>query len=145
MEFTIEPFEAEMAKACAVIAATAPDPWRQEAFENLAGQKNHLCFVAVAAAEPVGFACFLAVHETADLQLVAVDPAQRRKGVARALLAHGCEQLKKQGVGRVLLEARSGNKGALGLYESLGFTPLALRRGMYQNPAEDGILMAKLL
>lgn len=143
--FEIVPFAPQMAGACAAIAQNAPDPWGLDVFERLPGQPLQRCFVAVADETPIGFACFLAVAETADLQLVAVAPENRRQGVARALLAHAFEVLPKAGVERVLLEVRQSNQEALALYRAFGFKTLAQRKGMYTAPKEDGFLMALVL
>ena len=42
-----------------------------------------------------------------------------------------------------LLELRAGNREALGLYESLGFRRLGVRRAYYSAPAEDALLLVR--
>ncbi len=47
---------------------------------------------------------------------------------------------------RVLgLEVRVSNAGAQGLYRTLGFRLVGLRRGYYKAPTEDALLMAMRL
>ena len=142
---TIVPYAASLAKALAAIAAAAPDPWALEVFEKLPEQPHKRCFVALLGGEVAGFACFLALEGSADLELLAVAPARRRRGLGEALLRHGFEALCGEGIRRCLLEVRAGNTAAIALYEKLGFQTLALRKGMYQHPAEDGLLMARAL
>lgn len=131
--------------ACAAFASAAPDPWRREDLEQAIAGENHRCFAALQGGRPVGFACFLTVGDSADLQLIAVAPEHRRHGVAKALLGHALGQLQAQGVGQVLLEVRVSNRGALALYRGLGFVQLATRPAMYGRPQEDGLLMARPL
>lgn len=138
-----EPLGPARLDACAAIAAAAPDPWSRDALARAMDDENHPCFVALAGDEPLGFACFLALGDTADLQLIAVREDARRQGAAEALLRHCLPQLAARGAARVLLELRQSNAAALGLYRKLGFEELAKRPGLYQNPAEDGILMGK--
>jgi ribosomal-protein-alanine N-acetyltransferase len=42
-----------------------------------------------------------------------------------------------------LLELRAGNRGALALYESLGFRARSRRRGYYQQPLEDALVLVR--
>lgn len=141
MALSIVPMTPAMAGPCAKIAGTAPDPWRQEDFERAVKDENRRCFAALHNGAVAGFACFLALCGSADLQLVAVAPGCRRQGVAKALLRYAIVQLRDEGVKRVLLEARASNSGAIVLYRGLGFVHLASRPGMYARPKEDGVLM----
>ncbi len=137
----IGPLAAWMLPALGRIAQTAPDPWREDDLRPCLQGENHPCFVALWQGRPAGFACFLAVADTADLQLIVVDPALRGRGLGRALLSESLTALQGRGLQRVLLEVRCGNQSALGLYQSFGFKTLARRPGMYRNPAEDGFLL----
>ena len=76
---------------------------------------------------------------------VAVDPGQRRKGVARALLmrelTHEREHELARGPVRWFLEVRASNVAAIRLYETVGFEHCGRRPGYYQQPAEEAIVM----
>ncbi len=52
---------------------------------------------------------------------VAVDPAYRRRGIARELTIAAMERIRKRGVNSVWLHVREENPAALNLYTSLGF------------------------
>lgn len=54
------------------------------------------------------------------LYRVGVDPAHRRKGVARALAAHGFEALRAQGIPRAMLFVLTDNEEAASFWESVG-------------------------
>jgi mycothiol synthase len=75
--------------------------------------------------------CSVSAEENARLRrhdgwvaLMATRPAYRGKGLGRALLLAGLEQLKAQGVERALLGTQSKNTSARQLYESAGFRTL---------------------
>jgi [ribosomal protein S18]-alanine N-acetyltransferase len=65
---------------------------------------------------------------------IAVVPAFRRRGIAKALL----DRLPKA---EVFLEVRESNLAARRLYHAAGFHEAGLRRGYYQNPPEGAIVM----
>jgi ribosomal-protein-alanine acetyltransferase len=75
--------------------------------------------------------------DEAEILTLAVHPEHRRRGAGSALLrtflAGRC--------GRVLLEVRSSNLPARRLYERFGFTEFARRRGYYQSPPEDAVVL----
>lgn len=131
--------------ACQKIMAQAPDPWAADVLERAMDAENRYIPVVLLNGEAVGLACFLLVPESADLQQIVVAKAARGQGVAAALLTHGLAEIKKSGVQQCLLEVRAQNAPALALYKGCGFKALATRRGMYKNPQDDGILMAKEL
>jgi ribosomal protein S18 acetylase RimI-like enzyme len=54
----------------------------------------------------------------------AVDPAWRGQGIGRDALRRACRQLREQGATQIGLEVEVENDRALGLYTSLGFTPV---------------------
>ena len=55
----------------------------------------------------------------------AVDPAMQGRGIGREVLRRTCRKLFDEGVYKIGLEVATQNEGALGLYTSIGFRPLA--------------------
>lgn len=53
-----------------------------------------------------------------------VDPAVQGRGIGRAALRYACRQLRAEGARRIGLEVDVDNDRALGLYTSVGFTPV---------------------
>ncbi|HET6866470.1 MAG TPA: GNAT family N-acetyltransferase [Solirubrobacteraceae bacterium] len=53
-----------------------------------------------------------------------IEPPLRGRGIGRAALRHACEQLREEGAQRIGLEVDVENDHALGLYTSVGFTPV---------------------
>ena len=47
----------------------------------------------------------------------------------------------RNGVERFSLEVRASNTPAIGLYRKLGFRQEGLRKGYYENPREDALIM----
>jgi ribosomal-protein-alanine N-acetyltransferase len=70
---------------------------------------------------------------------VAVDPDERRAGVATSLLTELLEQVGPDA--RITLEVRQSNAPAIALYERFGFRSAGLRRRYYQDNGEDALVM----
>ncbi|MEO7786851.1 MAG: GNAT family N-acetyltransferase [Sphingomicrobium sp.] len=81
----------------------------------------------------LGFSLLRTVADEAELLLIAVDPAARRKGVGRALIDHFVDHATNVGAIRLHLEVRDGNS-AIGLYRAAGFV-VAGRRLLYYRGA----------
>jgi ribosomal-protein-alanine N-acetyltransferase len=74
---------------------------------------------------------------------VAVDPEHRRRGIARQLLVRLFEATAADARRGYTLEVRVSNRGAIELYESLGFRGRGVRRGYYTDNREDALIMWK--
>lgn len=72
-----------------------------------------------------------------EILYIAVDPAYRRRGIARRLVENALAT--SQGV--CFLEVRESNLAAISLYESIGFQAVGLRENYYYDPTETAIVM----
>jgi ribosomal-protein-alanine N-acetyltransferase len=88
-----------------------------------------------------GFAVASLLPPEAELELIAVDPAAQRRGLARRLFAALAEELRAAQVQEVVLEVRASNLPACALYRKLGFVESGRRKDYYQIPVEDALLM----
>ncbi len=71
--------------------------------------------------------------EEAELLLIGIDPAHRRKGLGLALLKNCAETAHINGAQRLLLEMRRGNP-AEALYLGFGFEKIGERPNYYRTP-----------
>jgi ribosomal protein S18 acetylase RimI-like enzyme len=78
-----------------------------------------------------------------EFQLLALGtlPSERRRGAARALLAHIVATSGAAGGRRVSLEVGRNNTAAVRLYESAGFRVFNIRRAYYRKSQEDALEM----
>jgi [ribosomal protein S18]-alanine N-acetyltransferase len=88
----------------------------------------------------VGYASAAVVADVADLTRIAVTPAVRRAGTARALLGSLLKHAADRGAERMMLEVADTNAAALGLYVQSGFVEVARRRDYYGNGV-DAVVM----
>ncbi|MFO8071092.1 MAG: ribosomal protein S18-alanine N-acetyltransferase [Polyangia bacterium] len=95
--------------------------------------------VALLDGEIGGFSVYWVVASELHLLDLAVAPRFRRRGVARALIAHMLQ--REDGIDLVVLEVRRSNFAARGLYRSFGFAELGVRERYYADDGEDAIVM----
>ena len=62
--------------------------------------------------------------EEASIFGFAVEPSLQGRGIGRAALRQACERLRADGARRISLDVDVANDRALGLYTSIGFTPV---------------------
>ena len=89
-----------------------------------------------------GYVIYWVVAEEMHLLNLAVHPAYRRRGIARALLTAALERSRGQGATVAWLEVRPSNTAALALYQSFGFEEIGVRSGYYSDNGEDALLYA---
>jgi ribosomal-protein-alanine acetyltransferase len=112
-----------------------PDPWPPDllAFELRHPAAVLLVACAGEAGPVVGYAAFRFGGGESELLRLAVDPGQRRRGIGRALVAHGLERLRQEGTESCFLEVRPDNEGAIACYRRLGFQLAGFRRAYYRD------------
>ncbi len=97
---------------------------------------------ALRSEEIVGFAVMRYADDVAHLNLLAVDPHHRRRGVARALLEWLEETAFVAGTFVIGLEVRATNREALAFYSAGGYRELERVTGYYQG-VETAIRMER--
>ncbi len=91
--------------------------------------------------EILGYICYWVVFEELRVMNLAVDPPQRRQGLASVLVRYALQAGYAGGARRAVLEVRSSNRPALSVYGTFGFRRVAVRAGYYTRPIEDAVLM----
>src|SRR3569833_946672 len=89
-----------------------------------------------------GFAIMRYADDVAHLNLLAVDPAHRRRGLARRLMVWLEETALTAGTFIIGLELRATNEAALAFYAALGYRELGRVTGYIQG-IENAIRMAR--
>jgi ribosomal-protein-alanine N-acetyltransferase len=91
-----------------------------------------------------GFAMMSFGAERAHLILLAVDPACRRRGIARRQIAWLLESAQVAGVASIHVELRAGNDAAHSMYRALGFAE-TFRVPRYYRGIETAVRMVRVL
>lgn len=114
---------------------TTPRPWSASEFTSLLDGRG--CFLLE---QGDGFLLGRALAGEAELLTIAVDPAVRRMGIARDLLARFVGTARDMGATDAFLEVASDNPAARMLYSATGWLEAGVRRGYY-GPRTDAIVM----
>jgi [ribosomal protein S18]-alanine N-acetyltransferase len=89
----------------------------------------------------IGYIVFWLVAKEMHILNLAAAPDQRRQGIATNLVLAALKGAYQKGATRAFLEVRASNSAAQKLYSNLGFTGTSVRRGYYDSPVEDAVLM----
>ena len=119
------------------------DPWSEKSLSSELENPLALWIVALDGNRVAGYIGAQTVLGESDMMNLAVDPAYRRQGIARALVTSLVDSLRQEGSRCIVLEVRESNLPAGKLYESLGFSQVGLRRGYYEKPREDARILKK--
>jgi ribosomal-protein-alanine N-acetyltransferase len=118
------------------------EPLMAQALSGSGGERVLVARAESGSRELWGFCVFRVAVEEVEIHDVAVHPAQRRRGLARALLARAMELAAATGAEVAHLEVRAENAAAIALYRQVGFEQVGRRAGYYTSPVEDALLFS---
>lgn len=120
-----------------------PDAWSVEMFwselAHVPETRHYL--VADLDGALVGYAGLVCNGYQADVQTLAVAPAQQGTGLGRRLLDALLAEARRRTAGEVLLEVRADNAAAQALYARAGFERIGVRRGYYPPDGTDAYVL----
>jgi len=120
--------------------ATSP-AWSRRAFATLLAQPGVAGWIALAGGTPVGLLLARAAADEAEILTLAVLPENRRRGIARELLAALKGWAANQRIRRLFLEVGEDNTAARALYAAAGFETVG-RRSDYYGPGLHALTLA---
>ncbi len=117
------------------------DPWSEDALREELDNPHAVFRVAVDESGVVlGYGGMHHLVDEGFITNVAVAPAARRQGVAKAILADLAAYGAAHSLYRITLEVRVGNTPAITLYEQAGYLRDGVRPGFYSHPTEDAAI-----
>jgi len=129
----------DLPRVLAIERRAFPTPWSLAMFVLELSKPSGICLAALTRPVLEGYLICARYDEAYHLMNIAVDPARRRRGIARMLID---AMIERAGIdANFTLEVRVSNVGAIALYESYGFRSVGTRRRYYQDTGEDAIIM----
>lgn len=121
-------------------------PWSASQYkEEFSSPTRHFVVAVDEAQSIIGYAGVFAPGQAeADILTVGVVPQHRGKGVAKALMALITEWAKGQGSIAMMLEVKIDNPEAIGLYESLGYAKLNVRKDYFGAGLDAQVMRLEL-
>lgn len=146
MAVTITPMAAAHIAAIADIERQCfSTPWSAAALTEELDNPHAVFYVAMDGERVLGYAGMHHVGDEGYIDNVAVDPAARRQGAARALMdaleAYG----REHALYRLTLEVRASNAAAIALYTGVGYVSDGVRPNFYRQPTEDAAIYSLYL
>jgi ribosomal-protein-alanine N-acetyltransferase len=131
---------ADLPQVIAIERRAFPTPWSLAMFVLELSKPSGICLVALVEGRVVGYLVCSRYDVVWHVMNVAVDPEQRRRGIATAMLEQLFAQADKPGE-QYTLEVRTSNDPAIALYEQFGFESAGVRPGYYHDNKEDALIM----
>ncbi len=117
------------------------DPWSRAGFADYLDVPDGEIVALEDRGAVAGFAVYHVSFEESELYNIAVRESCRGQGLGRALLDAVLDRARARGAEKMYLEVRKSNAAARGLYKAAGFAVCGERRGYYERPTEDAVLM----
>jgi [ribosomal protein S18]-alanine N-acetyltransferase len=131
---------ADLPQVIAIERRAFPTPWSLAMFVLELSKPSGICLAARRDGRLCGYLVCSRYDTVWHLMNIAVDPDERRHGVASTLLSELLARVGDPGA-RYTLEVRESNTGAIALYERFGFRAAGMRRRYYQDNGEDALIM----
>ena len=131
---------ADLPQVIAIERRAFPTPWSLAMFVLELSKPSGICLAARRGGRMCGYTVCSRYDTVWHIMNVAVDPDERRTGVATALLEALLERVGDKRA-RYTLEVRQSNLAAIELYQRFGFRTAGLRRRYYQDNGEDALIM----
>ncbi len=135
----IQPFAVKHVEDVTEIHSQVQDGWSMKSLISDLANSSTQSYVATFDGRAVGFCSYL-VTDDAELVFVCTHPSFEKQGIATKLLSETIAAFPEK-IKNVVLEVRSHNEKAIGLYNKLGFSKLGIRKGFYSFPSDDAVVM----
>ncbi len=132
---------ADLAAIMELERASFSIPWSEMGMEAELCSADVIFNTAWEGGKLAGFAVLHRSFDEAELYNIVVEEHCRGKGIGITLLRKTLQDAVGFGVRRIYLEVRKSNNVARSLYVQCGFAVCGERRGYYDAPREDALLM----
>jgi ribosomal-protein-alanine N-acetyltransferase len=121
-------------------------PWSASQYkEEFSSPTRHFVVALDQEESIIGYAgVFAPGHTEADVLTVGVVPKYRGQGIAKALMALLTDWANAQGSTAMMLEVKTDKHEAIGLYESLGYLKLNIRKDYFGAGLDAQVMRLEL-
>lgn len=143
---SVEPMKSEHISEIAEIESRCFSmPWTEKSLSDELENENAHFLAAVFDGKVIGYVGVIEICGEADITNVAVLPEYRRCGIGEMLMKEAENGAVLRKCDSITLEVRVSNTAAISLYNKSGYKQAGIRKGFYEKPKEDALLMTKYL
>ena len=124
---------------CKIDEQCFKNPWTWEAMVFELSHPLSVSVIEWRDSMVVAFAVGRVIADEAEVMKIATLEKYRRQGIGRVMMTELLDKMRERGALTCYLEAASKNAAALGLYKSLGFEEISVRKLYYGD--DDAIAM----
>lgn len=137
---------ADVDAVAAIEKAVFSDPWPKSAFREILKVGNRInLIVATSDHEIAGYVLAQLGADELQIQNIAVATDHRRRQLGSLLLRRAEQEGIARGALCSVLEVRTTNEAALGLYHSFGYRMIGRRKDYYRRPVGDALVLFRRL
>lgn len=118
-------------------------PFSVEGYRRECDDPKAVTLVAESDGKIIGYANLWNIEGDVTLNNLAVSESERSKGTGTQLMNAILSRFSDCEF--ITLEVRRSNEGAIRFYRRFGFRQVGLRKGFYEKPVEDAVLMTLLI
>ena len=133
--------EKHLAAAAQLEQLCFAEPWSEQALVMLTREGGYGVVALTESGTVVGYGGMILAPDDGQITNIAVHPDHRRNGYGNAVLHALLRHAKDAKLESVSLEVRVSNTAAIKMYEAAGFAEMGRRKGFYQKPTEDALVM----
>lgn len=118
-------------------------PWSEKAFLDTLERTDTIYLVAEEEGTIYGYCGMWMSFEEGEIPNFAVAGEKRNCGIGQKMLEALFDFGAEEGISAFTLEVRKSNQAAIHLYNKMGFVSEGIRKGFYDKPKEDAVIMWK--
>jgi [ribosomal protein S18]-alanine N-acetyltransferase len=134
--------EIDLDDVMSIEVVSYPHPWSPRQFTQEIENPVSSILVYEADERIVGYICYWLIVGEMQILNIATSSQFRRQGIAVQLLEEAFRRCSQVDLSSAWLEVRSGNIGAIALYQQYGFVLSGTRKAYYRD-GEDALVMVK--
>ena len=119
------------------------DCWSEKSLSDAVLNENYKMLGSFKGEELCGYIILIFTADEAELARIATVPKYRKQGIGAKIMEKACELCEKGDIKEFFLEVREQNEAAQRLYKKFGFAVCGKRKGYYNNPTDNAVLMKK--
>ncbi len=139
--FIRQMIESDLNEVCRIEQESFSMPWTKKAIADSLKNENNVYLVAEYAGKIAGYCGMWGIAGEGQINHVAVTQAYRENGIASKMMKVLIEEGCKKNLTEFTLEVRESNLAAIRLYEKTGFQKEGIRKGFYDAPKENAVIM----